>query len=226
MPSRFNFLNQRSAFMIPKRGFTHPEDAQAFLQAARDYWKNPGSSLPSNVSSTNTWPPPPQNAEAVGKTAMQVAYTLTVDDLVRLNRIVVQRHVGMSLWLLYLCGFTLGPVGLLGVWFYACDILSHHHILWADVFGSLMFLFFAWTGFTAVRHLPGSLKRRARDRVRQHPALLQERCLIAVENGLLESAPGTAAQIHEKKRQTRRRRKRRRSSFAKTAPYSQPHGRK
>ena len=38
------FLNQRSAFMIPKRGFTHPEDAQAFLQTAEGYWKNPGQS--------------------------------------------------------------------------------------------------------------------------------------------------------------------------------------
>ena len=131
---------------------------------------------------------------------MQVAYTLTLDDLVRLSRYRIQRSVGMSLWLLYLCGFTLGPVGLLGVWFYASEMMSRHRILWADVFGSLMFLFFLWTGFTAVRHLPGSLKRGARDRVRQHPALLQERCLIAVENGLLESAPGTVAQIHEKEK--------------------------
>ena len=131
---------------------------------------------------------------------MQVTYTLTLNDLIRLNRHMAERSVGMSLWLFYLCGITLGPVGVLGLWFEASEMLAHHHVQWGNVVGILLFLFFLRLGVMAVWHSPGSLKRQARSRVHQFPGLLQERHLMVVASGLLESAPGVLAQLGERRK--------------------------
>ena len=53
------FLSTVFALMIPKRGFADPEAAQAYVNTAKRFWKNPGQSLSSNEEAP-AWPPAPQ----------------------------------------------------------------------------------------------------------------------------------------------------------------------
>jgi len=50
------FGRARASFFVPRTAFASPEQAQAFLEAARKYWKNPGG------PDETVWPPPPRRS--------------------------------------------------------------------------------------------------------------------------------------------------------------------
>lgn len=55
----FFFVNKASALIIPKRAFSSPAKAQAFLNEARRYWSAAKSGATVSAEDRTVWPPPP-----------------------------------------------------------------------------------------------------------------------------------------------------------------------
>ncbi len=61
------FITKRSPHLVPKRAFTSPAQAQAFLDKARLFWNaaKTGQAVSSDAAKeTGIWPPPPRPAAA------------------------------------------------------------------------------------------------------------------------------------------------------------------
>jgi len=56
----FLFVDRLVAHAIPKRAFSSPHEAEAFLNTARRYWEAAKSGKPIPAEETAVWPPPPR----------------------------------------------------------------------------------------------------------------------------------------------------------------------
>ena len=58
--SYFFFLSKNIGFIIPKRAFSSPAEADAFLNMARRYWDAAKTRTPPTAEDTAIWPPAPR----------------------------------------------------------------------------------------------------------------------------------------------------------------------
>lgn len=56
----FLFLSKNAAYIVPKRAFTGPNEAQAFLDAARRYLDAAKTRTPVTAEDASVWPPAPR----------------------------------------------------------------------------------------------------------------------------------------------------------------------
>ena len=122
---------------------------------------------------------------------MDIEYEIGLEDLVRLHRACAERAVGMSLWLLLVCGMILGPIGALSLAFLLDKWLYTHHL---DVSGSDLVVLVFGVGFVgfflaSVYHASWNVRRRLRRRIREQPELVGKRSLYLQANSLFESTP-------------------------------------